>query len=91
MLQLSRALGRRVAKASVNPIKQADLVRLKTWSREGLFAYQKMASKDLPDAFGFDKNGLMVNKEFTIDLPKSDGAGTTKAPAEAETNSADTT
>ena len=47
--------------------------------------------EDLPDTFGFDKYGLMVHKEFAVDLPGPDGTGTTEAPAVSETNIADIT
>lgn len=91
MLQRSRDIHRRPVKALVNPIEQADLDSLRTWSREDPFPCQKLAAEDLPDAFGFDKHGLMVHKEFAVDPPGPDGTGTTEAPAVPETNSADIT
>ncbi|KAK4182234.1 ATP synthase subunit alpha [Podospora australis] len=89
MLQRSRDFRRRPVKALVNPIEQADLDSLRTWSREHPFPCQKLAAEDLSDAFGFDKYGLMVHKEFAVDLPEFDGAGTTEAPALSEASSAD--
>ncbi|KAK0613158.1 hypothetical protein B0T17DRAFT_593337 [Bombardia bombarda] len=72
MLQRSRAIRRRPVQALVNPIEQADLGSLRAWSREDPFPCQKLAAKDLPDAFGFDRYGLMVHKEFAVDLPDPD-------------------
>jgi len=91
MLQRSRDIRRRPVKALVNPIEQADLDSLRTWSREDPFPCQKLAAEDLPDAFGFDKYGLMVQKEFAVDRPEPDGTGTTEAPVVLETNSVDIT
>lgn len=91
MLQRSRDIHRRPVKALVNPIEPADLDSLRTWSREAPSPCQKLAAKDLQDTFGFDKHGLMVHKEFAVDLPGPDGTGTTEAPAVPETNNADIT
>ncbi|OIW30048.1 hypothetical protein CONLIGDRAFT_576487 [Coniochaeta ligniaria NRRL 30616] len=77
MLQRSRDIRRRPVKALANPIEQADLDSLRTWSREDPFPCQKLAAKDLPEAFGFDKYGLIVHKEFAVDLPEPDGSRAT--------------
>ncbi|KAK0656528.1 hypothetical protein B0T16DRAFT_425083 [Cercophora newfieldiana] len=82
MLQRSRDIHRRPVKALVNPIEQADLDSLRTWSREDPFPCQKLTAEDLPDTFGFDKYGLMVHKEFAVGLPGPDSTGTTEAPAD---------
>jgi hypothetical protein len=74
--------------ALVNPIEQVDLDSLRTWLRKDPFPCQKLAAEDLPDAFGFDKYGLIVHKEFAADLPELDGTGTTEAPAVPEASSA---
>ncbi|KAH7021585.1 uncharacterized protein B0I36DRAFT_334812 [Microdochium trichocladiopsis] len=89
MLQRSKTVGRRPVQALVNPIEQADLENVRIWSREHPFPCQKSAAKDLPDAFGFDKYGLMVHKQFAVDLPETNGGGTTEAAAVPEANSAD--
>ncbi|KAK4143587.1 uncharacterized protein C8A04DRAFT_12237 [Dichotomopilus funicola] len=91
MLQRSRDIRRRPVKALVNPIEQADLDSLRSWSREDPFPCKRLAAKDLPDTFGFDKYGLMVYKEFAVGLAGPDGTGTTEAPAVPETNGADIT
>jgi hypothetical protein len=46
MLQRSRDIKRRPAKALVNPIEQVDLDSLRIWSREDPFPCQKLAAKD---------------------------------------------
>ncbi|KAH8756066.1 hypothetical protein F5883DRAFT_686224 [Diaporthe sp. PMI_573] len=89
MLQRSRTVRRRPVQALVNPIELADMDSLRAWSREVPFPCQKLAAKDLPDAFGFDKYGLMVHKEFAVNLPELEGqndatAVDIQAPAASE-------
>ncbi|KAK3936722.1 ATP synthase subunit alpha [Diplogelasinospora grovesii] len=80
---------RRPVKVSVNPIEQADLERLRIWSLEDSFPCQKLAPEDLPSAFGFDKFGLIVYKEYAAVLPEPDSTGTSELLGSA--NSADGT
>ncbi|KAK3935361.1 hypothetical protein QBC46DRAFT_367640 [Diplogelasinospora grovesii] len=74
ILQRSRNIKRRPVKASVNPIEQADLERLRTWSYEDPFPCQRLAPKDLPSGFGFYKFGLIVYKEYAVVLPEPDNS-----------------
>jgi hypothetical protein len=89
VLERSRNLKRPAVKASVNPIEQADLERLRAWSHKDPFPCQKLAPEDLPSAFGFDKFGLIVHKEYAVVLPELDSTGTSGLLASA--NSADGT
>ncbi|KAK3364015.1 hypothetical protein B0T25DRAFT_57010 [Lasiosphaeria hispida] len=91
MLQRSRDIRRRPVKALVNPIEPADLDSLRAWSREDPFPCPKLAASDLPDNFRFDTYGLMVHKEFAIDLSEPDSASTTEAPAVPEAGNASIT
>ncbi|KAK1754164.1 Mif2/CENP-C like-domain-containing protein [Echria macrotheca] len=77
---------RRFPAKSINPIEPADLDHLRAWSSKDP---APVTAQDLTDAFGFDKYGLMVHKEFAVGLPESEGAGTTLVPATPEGKGAD--
>ncbi|SPO02465.1 uncharacterized protein DNG_05138 [Cephalotrichum gorgonifer] len=87
MLQRSKLRRRLSLRNSVNPIDQIDLINLRAWSSKDPFInskhpehapipYKPMFAKDLPNGFGFDKFGLMVQKEHAVPSPKSSGTDT---------------
>lgn len=68
-------VGRRSLRASVNPIDQTDLENLKRWTdkhsyikmndrEEVHLEYRQLTVEDLAEEYGFDKFGLIVQREF---------------------------
>ncbi len=74
ILQRSRNVRQRPVRASVNPIEQHDLERLKTWSQDPS-RREELSINDIPDGLGFDTFGLLVHEEFATVLPCIDRAG----------------
>lgn len=74
ILQRSRNVRKRPVKASVNPIEQNDLERLKTWTEDPALC-RKLSVDDIPDYLGFDGFGLLVRKTFSASSPEVDTAG----------------
>jgi hypothetical protein len=67
--------GRQPLKFSINPINLIDLENLKRWQDQNLYIkmndhesaslhYRQLTLNDIPDTYGFDKYGLIVQGEF---------------------------
>ena len=75
--------GRRELTPSINPIDPVDLENVRKWESTGSYVkikdaanvelpYERITIRDVPEGFGLDKYGLVVHRNFAIEVKTSD-------------------
>jgi hypothetical protein len=75
--------GKRLLRPSINPIDPVDLMNVRKWESTGSYVkikdpanvelpYERITIQDVPEDFGLDKYGLIVHRNFAIEVKASD-------------------